>query len=418
VNASSRRAALLLVPLLAAGSCRSPPSSDTVDTPASPQATAEPAPLANIPAQPAPGIATAALAPDGSSPATPLRGDRPVEADPPGHETTAYTLLAVLRASDPPPTPKGPEINPPGLEAARKKTDPLVSIDFTSTRARIVLTTAGFALPMGTELRARSDRFGHIVLDPDGATYRVAAPGVLRALLGERRLDVAPLSGAQTEDLGDGPKRVGRSTHKIAVVTRAAKADFEITHVPDGGEGGGLVCRALLDLINAPPSTPLCGDGDVPLHVELRWTAPAPSALSRSTRSSMITFDAYALARRDVSPLVFATPPGTAAYDEALPDKRSLVLLTAPELAALHVGADAEAETTLGLVNSTDELRFLWLDGVPIAWLAPGARETLRALPRGHYSIQWRTFLGDAIDPAQTVTLPATSDIGSAEAGP
>jgi hypothetical protein len=119
-----------------------------------------------------------------------------------------------------------------------------------------------------------------------------------------------------------------------------------------------------------------------------------------------------------VSPLVFATPPGTAAYDEALPDKRSLVLLTALELAALHVGADAEAETTLGLINSTDELRFLWLDGVPIAWLAPGARETLRALPRGHYSIQWRTFLGDAIDPVQTVTLPTTSDIGSSEAGP
>ena len=403
------------------GACKGPPSSEAVDTPASPQAAAEPAPLANTPAQTVTPTPTAALALDGSSPPTPLRGDRPLEADPLSHEheSTVYTLLAVLRPSDLPMSPKGPENNVTGLDAARKKTDGLLSIDFTPTRARIVLATAGCTLPSGTELRARSDRYGHVVLDPDGSVYRVAAPGVLRALLGERRLDVAPLSGAETEEQGDGPKRVGRPTRKVIVTTRAAKAQFEITHVPDGGDGGALVCRALLDLINAPPSTPVCGDGDVPLHVELRWTPPAASAASRATRTGMTTFDAYALARRtDVSPLVFATPPATAAYDQALPDRRSLVLLTPPELTALRVaGGDAEAGATLTLVNSTDELRFLWVDGVPIAWLAPGARESLGSLPRGHYAIQWRTFLGDAIDPLQTVTLPATSDVGGLEAG-
>jgi hypothetical protein len=35
----------------------------------------------------------------------------------------------------------------------------------------------------------------------------------------------------------------------------------------------------------------------------------------------------------------------------------------------------------------------------------------------GHYTLQWRTFLADAIEPPQTVTLPATSDLGATDAG-
>jgi len=413
--------------VVVAFSCKSPSSSsgDPLDTPASPQAKAEPAPLANIPAQSNGGAGAAPLTLDGGSPPTPLRGDRPVAADPPPRDNGAYELLAVLRPSDIPGPPKGPDINVAGFDAARKKTDAVVSIDFTATRARIVLTTGGFVLPSGTELRARVDRYGHVVLNPDGTAYRVAAPGTLRALLGERRLDVAPLSGATLESAGDGPKRLGRPTRRVEVATRAARATFEITHLPDVGDGGALICRALLDLMNAPPSTPLCGDGDVPLHVDLRWTAPPPtSTVGHPSRVGLITFDAFALARRaDISAQVFATPPASAAYEESLPDDRALVLLTPAELTTMRTtapdapGVDAGPTPTLALVNSTDELRFVWLDGIPIAWLAPGARESIRTLARGRYSLQWRTFLGDAIDAPQTVTLPATSDVGGAEAG-
>ena len=53
----------------------------------------------------------------------------------------------------------------------------------------------------------------------------------------------------------------------------------------------------------------------------------------------------------------------------------------------------------------------MWIDGLLVAWLAPGARETLRGLPRGRYALQWRTFLADVIDPPQSVALPATSDV-------
>jgi hypothetical protein len=70
----------------------------------------------------------------------------------------------------------------------------------------------------------------------------------------------------------------------------------------------------------------------------------------------------------------------------------------------------------LTLVNSTDELRFAWLDGVAIAWLAPGGRIDVPGLVVGRYVLEWRTFLGDAIEPAATISLPTTSDLGASDA--
>jgi hypothetical protein len=64
------------------------------------------------------------------------------------------------------------------------------------------------------------------------------------------------------------------------------------------------------------------------------------------------------------------------------------------------------------LVNSSDELRVAWLDGVPVAWVGPGGRVPLPSLVRGHYVLQWRTFLGDAWEPPVTVTVPGMSDMG------
>jgi hypothetical protein len=69
------------------------------------------------------------------------------------------------------------------------------------------------------------------------------------------------------------------------------------------------------------------------------------------------------------------------------------------------------------LVNSTDELRFAWVDGVAVAWVAPGARVALPMLLRGRYGVQWRTFLGDAFDASQIVAVPGTSEAGLADGG-
>jgi hypothetical protein len=409
----------LLVALPAIG-CRANPSTDPPEQPASPQAKAEPAPIASLPAPGGSGTAQA-VPPLLDGGVQPLRGDREPQADATTKESAregilGYSLEAVLRVSDVPAPAKGAD--GAALDMARKGTESRLSIDVAPTHARIVLGP-GFVWPEGTELRARADRYGHIVYTPPDGSYRVAAPGALRAVLGERRLDVAPLLPAEVTHNGEGPRRFGHPTHKAFVATRAAKASFEIGHLADLGDGGSLLCRSLLELISAPMSTPLCSEGDVPLRAELRWTTPpaATPGLSLKGRiAGAITFEVISIVHRtDIAASSLATPPPQAAFLEApFPFEGARLLLGRGELAALR-GAGAEASLTL--VNSTDELRFVWLDGTAMAWVAPGSRLTVPGLVASRYVLQWRTFLADAIEPAQTVNLPATSDLGATEWG-
>jgi hypothetical protein len=425
----ARGVASVLLALSFAGACRQGSTADPPEQPASPQAKAEPAPIASVPltvgsASPQPN----ALALDGGVVPQPLRADRPILADTTTKETTkegiaGYSFTAVLRSSDVPPPAKGADAA--GLESARKKTETRLALDVAPTHARIVLGP-GFVLPEGTELRQRVDRYGHIVFLPNEGTYRVAAPGSLRAVLGERRLDVSPLSSPELTHNGEGARRFGRPTHKVEVMTRAAKATFEIGHLGDLGDGGTLVCRSLLELMGAPPSTPLCSEGDIPLHAELHWAAfdasppkggappPSPALGSKGRIAGTLTYDVLTITHRaDLSATSLAVPPPQASWVEApFRPEGSRLLLGKSELAALR---PAGPEASFALVNSTDELRFVWIDGVAAAWVAPGDRVDVPGLPVGRYGLEWRTFLGDAIEPPQTVTLPTTSDLGGSE---
>jgi hypothetical protein len=400
------------------------PVSDAPGARESPQAKAEPAPLANVPA-PMTSIAPLTTNLEAGPPPVPMRGDVPIPADSlTPKEIAGWSLQAVLRPSDVPPPMKAPEASATAIEAVRKKTEARLSIDLAAAHARIVLASQGFALPEDTELRARADRYGFAVILPGAPVYHVAAPGTLRALIGERRIDVAPLANAELVARGDGARRLGLRTRKAEVTNRAATTTFEIAHVADLGEGGAIVCRALLDLMNAPPSTPVCTTDDVPLHAELRWTT-----------HGAIVFDATALARRpELTSQMLLTPPTSLSFAlPSIPYAASRLLVTQQEIVAFRTApaelpppaiapiapppAPSSPAAGLTLINSTDELRFAWLDGVPIAWLAPTARESIPTLLRGRYTLEWRTFLGDVIDPAQTITVPTTSDLGAPDAG-
>jgi hypothetical protein len=403
------------------------------DPTTSPQARAEPAPLANLTATSGTNQGPNAMA-DAGPPAEPLRSDTPLPPDVP-RETTrevgpkeavrdmrelvGYSLQAAVRTGDGPPAPKGAEVNGAAIEAARRKTEAHVAIEISQSRARFVLS-GGFVLPQGTELRSRVDRYGHLALWPGEETYRVLEPGALRALLGERRLDVAPLSPAESTPLGEGTRRLGLRTRRVEVSTRAAKASLELAAVREAGEGGALVCRLLLDLMSAPPSAVPCASDEIPLHAELRWKTHGG-----------LTFDVTSLARRTDLPLQeLATPPATIGFAPGPPPPSPAEpMLTRAELASFRSapvdvpapGArDARApaaDSGLVLINSTDELRVAWLDGVPVAWVAPGGQESLPTLLHGRYALQWRTFLGDAWDPPETVTVPGISEAGSNDSG-
>jgi hypothetical protein len=321
------------------------------------------------------------------------------------------------------------ELSAVGLEAARRKTEPSLSVDLAPGHARAVLHE-GFVLPEGTELRVRADRLGYVVLAPDGGSYRVGAVGSLRAVLGEGLFDVAPSSAADVVARGDGAHRLGRATRRVEVTTRAAKASFELAKIPDVTDGGGLLCRLFLELMSARAGTQVCGDGEVPLRVELHWNgqpAQPPQTTGppgRPRSSGVATFDALALERKvDLAAGSLLTPPPTARFvASGDPMRGSHLFLTRADLAAMHAGVGegahpGDATAVLSLHNSTDELRFVWLDGVSLAWLAPGGRLDVSGVPHAHVSVQWRTFLGDAIDQAEVVTMPATVDALSGARG-
>jgi hypothetical protein len=335
------------------------------------------------------------------------------------HELGGYVMQALVHSGEGPPAPKGGEVNTSAIDAAKRKLEARMAIEASQTRARFVLS-GGFVLPQGTELRARLDRYGHLVFLPGEETYWVAEAGALRAFFGERRLDVVPLSAAEVTSPGEGARHLNLRTRRVDVATRAGKATLELAAFRDAGDGGTLICRLLLDLVGAPPSTVTAAVDEIPLHAELRWT----------TQGSLM-FDITAITRRTDLPLQeLAAPTATAEFagrpmtassgDVLLPRGELAAFRNAPVETPLAAGRDAQApaaDAGLVLVNGSDELRVAWLDGVPVAWVAPGARVALTALLHGHYMLQWRTFLGDGWDAPEQVTVPGQSVTGREPSG-
>jgi hypothetical protein len=331
-------------------------------------------------------------------------------------EIAGYAMLALLRTGEGPGPLRAPEVNAAVIDAARRRAEERLTIEVSPTRARLVVSGGSFVLPQGTELRARLDRYGYLLLWPGEDTYRVAEQGSLRALLGERRLDVAPVSRAEVIDGGEGPRRLNLRTRRAEVSTRAAKATLELATLHDIDDGGALVCRMLLDLMGASPSMAACDTDEVPLHAELRWTT-----------QGVLTFDVTSISRRgDLVAQDLDSPPATVTFTPSPPPiLDSETLLPRGELTAFRSAPVEVQEPTvrdhqdtvgLTLVNSTDQLRVVWIDGVPAAWVAPGARLVLSSLLHGRYIVQWRTFLGDAWEPPSTVVVPGTSEAGKVPA--
>ncbi len=395
--------AAALVALCALDACKSPPGQGDPNEPkASPQANVVPAPLTT---KPAAALSASTATVDAGPPPDTLRPLSPFPVDTVARDGAGYALNVAVRFLDVPVVARG-DIPAAAIEAARRRVEPSFVVTMSPTRARMVLRGKASLLPEGSEIRMRSDVYGAVYVDADGATYRPLAPGTLRALFNERRLDVAPLTPAETSAAGDGAKRLGYATRKIEVWTRAAKATFELARVPDAGEGGVLLCRFLLDWMSAPPSTPLCDVGDVPLHAELRWTP-----------RGVLVFDATSILRRlDLLGASLTTPPASARFtNEPLPKTPGALFFGPQELASLKPGSEP---SRLTLQNDADEPRIAWVDGIPVGWVAPDGRLDVQGVPKVKVGVDWRTFFDDAERaPAQTVVLPGASEASGGDAG-
>jgi hypothetical protein len=400
-------------------------AADPPDAAQSPQASAEPTPLANVAA-----AANATSNAAGGALPEPMRADRELATDVPREtgreplakdplrdpkELSGYEIGLVVHAGEGPAAAKGAELNAAAIEAARRKTEARITVEASQSRARFVFS-GGFVVPPGTELRARVDRYGHLLFWPGEQSYRVVEPGALRALLGERRLDVAPESPVQVASVGDGARRLNRPTRRVELATRAGKATLDLGTFRDAGDGGTLVCRFLVDLMGGAPAGSPCASDELPLHAEIRW----------STQGTLVIEAVGVWRRVDLSVADLAAPPPSTWFAMgAPPGSEGEVLLPRADLAAFRTapvdvppgriadGGPPPPESGLFLANLGDVPRIAWIDGVAAAWVGPGGRVMLSSLLRGRYIFQWRTPLGDGWEPPQTVTAPGRVELPS-----
>lgn len=354
----------------------------------------------------------------GEAPPAALRPDRPLPLDPLGRaEAPGVTLGLQLKWRNVPAPPKAPEVNADGIARAAAATAFTMTVDLSEEgRLRLALEGRGFPLPPRTELRAREDRFGTVLLWPDGDRYRPVAPGALRALLGERRVDVTPLSpGTVQREVKTRPPVIEGLPDGVA--TREVQVDSSFGHVVlvfgtlvEAGRGAVPLCRLFVELAGIEPASPVCKANEVPLAARLTWKG-----------GGGVDVEVRSFSRRtDLAPADLVVPPPSATYTvDGLPEVPFGVFLTREDLAAFRTkavslprAADAPGEGFFA-DNHTDQLLYLVLDGVPTVAVPPQDARYLIGTQPGAYVAQWRTFLGERVEPPATVTLPARVAIGT-----
>ncbi len=360
----------------------------------------------------------------GAPPPEPMRLDGPLVAEAPGSkDLVGVSLDGVFRWRDVPSPLKAPEVSGEGLKEAAKLTVLGLKVSLTDTgRMRIIFESRALPLPGRTELRGRSDRYGHLLLWPNATDYRVIPAGALRTLLGERRVDVTPLATSKWKTEGEG-RRLGLSVRKVEVSAPLGSVRLEIGKVTEAGEGGPLLCRAFVELLGVDPKSPVCQPGEVPLLAAWSWQ-----------EGGGILWEATAMQRRtDLAPSDFLVPPPSAQLaPSGLPIAPGGVLLSRDEVAAFRTSALTNLPPSTDpavpgegfmAVNQTDTLLYVLVDGIPVAIVPPLAETYVIGPPRGRYVVQWRTFLGERVIAPVITEMPARIlsggglDAGAPDAG-
>ena len=352
----------------------------------------------------------------GRPPPSTMREDDPLLPDPqPLSDPRGLTLKAAFRWHGLPPAPTSPETNALALEKARKKTTRGLIVDLSPAgRLRMMIAGPAFPLPPRTELRARTDRYGHILVWPDGASYRVLQPGTLRALFQEGRADVGPLVPAEVATAAS-INVLGYQTQASTVTTSLGSAVVHQASIP-GINAGELLCRTLLELLAAEPTAPLCNPDLVPLRVEYHWKA-----------GGQLTFDVTSLVRTaNLDMDRMRVPPRTPSFKgDRLPQLARAALLDDAELRALRKRpmpvepADGGVVADeLVAVNKAETIRYLLVDGIPVARVPPHSERRLESLLPGRYVISWVDFLGVDLEPGRQEQVPLRVEVGgSPDAG-
>lgn len=367
---------------------------------ASPQASAEPAPLAHPPASAA-GFAARI---DAGGVVVYLRPDAPVPADGLPTSSSGYGLDVVW-------APKPIVQRADGKGDARDAGSEIPTWRVVLTPMRLKMEVAGppSVLEDGTKLLARADAVGYALEHPKERGYHVVAPTVLRALIAERRFDASPVAFASVEDLGPGPKRLGLPTRRVRVTNGAGKVTIDIARVVDTGLGGALFCRALTDLLSAPAELATCDVDEIPLFAEFTFRGGAGLIHTVTT-----------LVRRvDIRPEDDAMPSrGRGFLDAPLPPRRSGTLASRARLAEIAGSPSApRANVELGvrglrIDNVSDALTIVTVDGHDVGWVAAGGSIDIEELDRGEHVVGYRPFFGAPYKRQDRVRFPVRLALG------
>jgi hypothetical protein len=344
-------------------------------------------------------------------PPSTLREDVPLEPD--THrllDPRGMTLNARFRWHGLPGPPTGPEVNGEAIALARRKTERVLIIDLSPEgRLRVEIAGPAFPLPLGTELRARIDRYGHVLVWPDGLSYRVLQPGTVRALFEEGRADVGQLVLPDIK-----PARsinaLGYDTNASTVTTSLGSAVLHQAPI-SGAPAGELLCRTLLELLSAKPSTPLCAPDLVPVRAEYHWSEGGQLTFEVTSMVRTATLDTERL----------RVPPRTPSFKaDRLPRLPRATLLDTSDLETLRKRAmpiDARdggvAPDELVATNNADTIRYLLVDGIPVVRVPARSERRLPGLRPGRYVLSWADFLGAHLEPPRQEQIPLRIEIGS-----
>ncbi len=345
-----------------------------------------------------------------------LREDQALPRETP-HESSGFGLSARLRWLDAvAPAPRVPEQNPDGVQRAREAGGFDVVIDLAGGRMRFAFAARAFTLPAGTELHARDDLYGHTLLWPNRTTYTVLPPGTLRSVLSQQRADVVPLVRPRFSTLSGG-SLFGFSTERVELSTPTGKLELEQVRAPSPLQiaaiwaSGASLCQLLIELVGASPVSSACRADLVPVRAVYTWP-----------NGQHFAFEVARLTRRsDFNPSALSVPPAGAEFRQSeLPPPPPASWLSDNELSEFRVRPAARIDKPdqnapkagLLLVNHGEGLRYLSIDGAPVARLLPGAEQLLLGLRAGKYQISARDFFDGEDTLVKSVEVPARFSLG------
>jgi hypothetical protein len=389
----------------------------------SPNASILPAPLASAADPPGVGKPEDAGRPiidAGSSDAAPpeprsLREDQALSDEIP-RENGGLTLVARFRWLDVPPPVRTPELNADGVQHLRDAVGFDSVIDLAGGRMRFAFASRAFTVPQGAELHARDDLYGHALLWPNRTTYTLLSPGALRSTLSEQRADVVPLVRARVSALPEG-SLLGVHTERVELSTPSGKLELEQGRgqnpqpLTGAWPSGATLCHLLVELVGASPALAACRTDLVPLRAVYSWPNGGHFVfeVSRFTR------------RADLNPTSLAMPPAGAEFRQSeLPPPPPTTLLSDDELSELRLRPAARSEKPdpgapkagLLVVNHSESLRYISIDGAPAVRLPPGSEQLLLGLRPGKYQIAGRDFFGAEDTTSKVLELPARFALG------